>query len=173
MPGSVGTRKPQARVNRAGKRSDVIRKRSKGDARLYRRGGVVIPSTASAHQALRSAGTLKMNARIPFRHETKRDEEKGRVVLFRPRIPQASNDNLRDHDARGSPVEDIGKYARGEHDNYRHRMLNNLVAFLWLCLIVYCGIWLAGTMTQLRKDQDCVLSGRTNCSPIHIPANTR
>jgi hypothetical protein len=112
-----------------------------------------------------------MNARIPFRHGTERDEEKGRVILFRPRV--RPNDNLRHDDARGSPVEDVGKYARGEHDDYRHRMVNNLVAFLWLCLIVYCGVWLADTMAQLRKDQDCVLSGRTNCSPIHISGNAR
>jgi hypothetical protein len=114
-----------------------------------------------------------------FRHENKmtsqdhgRDPEKGRVVLFRPRVPRARNDNLR-HDARRSPVEDVGKYARGEHDDYRHRMVNNVLAFLVLCVIVYCGIWLADTMAKMRKDQDCVLSGRTNCSPIQLPAGTR
>jgi hypothetical protein len=25
----------------------------------------------------------------------------------------------------------------------------------------------------MRKDQDCVLSGRTNCAPIHVPQNLR
>lgn len=109
------------------------------------------------------------------------DEERGRVVLFRPRVPRARNDNQRRHDSRygsghdpwRSPVEDVGKYARGEQDDYRHRMVNNILAFLVLCLIVYCGIWLADTMAQLRKDQDCVLSGRTNCQPIPLPANKR
>jgi hypothetical protein len=122
-----------------------------------------------------------MNAhRAAFRHENKMkpqehgpDEERGRVVLFRPRLPRARNDNLRGREAWRSPVEDVGKYARGEQDDYRHRMVNNILAFLVLCLIVYCGIWLADTMAQLRKDQDCVLSGRTNCSPIPIPANKR
>jgi hypothetical protein len=115
-----------------------------------------------------------------FRHENKMkpqehgpDEERGRVVLFRPRLPRARNDNLRGREAWRSPVEDVGKYARGEQDDYRHRMVNNILAFLVLCLIVYCGIWLADTMAQLRKDQDCVLSGRTNCSPIPLPANKR
>ena len=99
-----------------------------------------------------------MTARVAaFRHENKmksqehgRDPEKGRVVLFRPRVPRARNDNLR-HDARRSPVEDVGKYARGEHDDYRHRMVNNVLAFLVLCVIVYCGIWLANTMAQLLQ----------------------
>jgi hypothetical protein len=106
--------------------------------------------------------------------EPRRDEEKGRVVLFRPRVPRARNDNLRRPDPRRSPVDDVGKYARGsENDNYRHRMMNNLLAFLVLGLIVYCGIWLANTMAQLRKDQDCVLTGRTNCAPIRLPAEPR
>jgi hypothetical protein len=106
--------------------------------------------------------------------EPQRDEEKGRVVQFRPRAPRARNDNLRRTDLRSSPVDDLGKYERGtEHDNYRHRMVNNLLAFAVLCLIVYCGIWLANTMAQLRKDQDCALTGRTNCAPIKIPVEAR
>jgi hypothetical protein len=101
--------------------------------------------------------------------EPRRDEEKGQVLPFRPRVPAARNDNLRTRNMR-SPVEDVGKYARGsEDDNYRHRMVNNLLAFLVLCLIIYCGIWLANTMAQMRRDQDCVLTGRTNCSPISLP----
>jgi hypothetical protein len=49
----------------------------------------------------------------------------------------------------------------------------NLLAFLVLALIVYCGIWLANSMSQLRKDQDCVLSGRTNCAPIRVPSDPK
>ena len=101
-----------------------------------------------------------------------RDPEKGRVVLFRPRVPRARNDNLR-HDARRSPVEDVGKYARGEHDDYRHRMVNNVLAFLVLCVIVYCGIWLADTMAKMRKDQDCVLTGRSGCTHVDVPVQPR
>ncbi len=49
----------------------------------------------------------------------------------------------------------------------------NLLAFLVLALIVYCGIWLTSTMSQMRRDQDCVLSGRTNCAPIQDTVNPR
>jgi hypothetical protein len=106
--------------------------------------------------------------------EPRRDEEKGRVVMFRPRVPRARNDNLRPSALRHPLIDDVDKYARGsENDNYRHRMVNNLLAFAVLCLIVYCGIWLANTMAQLRKDQDCALSGRTNCSPIRLPVEPR
>jgi len=73
-----------------------------------------------------------------------------------------------------SPVDDLSKYSRGpDEDNYRHRMMMNLLAFLVLALIVSCGIWLTNTMAQLRRDQDCVLTGRTNCAPIQVPASPR
>jgi hypothetical protein len=127
------------------------------------------------------SGRFWAHAYRAFHHEHKmksqeprRDEEKGRVVLFRPRIPRARNDNLRGPDPRLSPVDDLSKYEQGrDNENYRHRMVNNLLAFVVLCLIVYCGIWLANTMAQLRKDQDCVLTGRTNCSPIRVPVEPR
>jgi len=105
--------------------------------------------------------------------EQQRDEEKGRIILFRPRIPRARNDNLR-RPRPYSPVEDLSKYERSrENDDYRRRMVNNLLAFAVLGLIVYCGIWLANTMAQLRADQDCALTGRTNCAPIRLPLDSR
>lgn len=52
-------------------------------------------------------------------------------------------------------------------------MVNNLLAFAVLSLIVYCGIWLANTMAQLRTNQDCALTGRTNCAPIKLPVDSR
>ncbi len=95
------------------------------------------------------------------------DEERGRVVPFTPRAPRARNDNLRRYGGPRPLIDDIDKYARSaEDDNYRHRMVTNLLAFLVLCVIVYCGLWLANTIAQMRKDQDCVLTGRTNCAPI-------
>jgi hypothetical protein len=106
--------------------------------------------------------------------EPRRDEEKGRIVLFRPRVPRARNDNLRRPDPRRSPVDDLSKYEHSrDNDNYRRRMVNNLLAFVVLGLIVYCGIWLANTMAQLRIDQDCALTGRSNCAPIKLPVETR
>ena len=103
-----------------------------------------------------------------------KDEEKGRILPFRPRAPRSWNAQLRLRDQMRSPVDDLSKYSRGpDEDNYRHRMVMNLLAFLVLALIVYCGIWLANTMSQLRKDQDCVLSGRTNCAPIPVSGHPR
>src|SRR5271169_4472916 len=102
--------------------------------------------------------------------EPSKDQEKGRVLPFRPRAPRSWNAQLRLRDQTRSPVDDLSKYSRApDEESYRHRMVMNLLAFLVLALIVFCGIWLANTMTQLRKDQDCVLSGRTNCALIQVP----
>jgi hypothetical protein len=115
--------------------------------------------TGIAHRAFHET---EMTSQAP-----RDDEERGRILPFTPRVPRARNDNARPRETRNPLIDDIEKYARiGEEDNYRHRMLTNLLAFLVLCFIVYCGVWLANTMAQLRKDQDCVLTGRTNCAPI-------
>jgi hypothetical protein len=116
------------------------------------------------------AGRLRRRESQMKSQEPQRDDEKGRVLLFRPRIPRARNDNLRRPDPFRSPVADLSKYEQPrDEESYRQRMVNNLLAFALLSLIVYCGIWLANTMAQLRTNQDCVLTGRTNCAPIKVP----
>ena len=68
------------------------------------------------------------------------------------------------------PVEDLAKFERGEGtDDYRHRMTVNIVAFAFVIALIGAGIWLADTMAAMRKNQDCVLSGRRGCSPVEVP----
>lgn len=91
------------------------------------------------------------------------------MVLFRPRTPRARNDNHRRLPL-PSPVDDLSKYERDrEADDYRHRMAANLLAFVVLCLIISCGIWLTNTIVAMRTALDCSLTGRTNCAPIRVP----
>jgi len=35
------------------------------------------------------------------------------------------------------------------------------------------GLWIVDVMTQMRKNQDCVLSGRRNCAQISMPESAR
>jgi hypothetical protein len=101
-----------------------------------------------------------------------KDEDKGRVVAFRPRPSHSWNAKLRPRDQSRSPVADLSKYSRGpEEDNYPHRMFMNLLAFLVLSFIVCCGIWLADNMSETHKDQDCGRISRTNCAPIPGPTD--
>ena len=96
----------------------------------------------------------------------KRDDERGRILPFqrhgqaRPRLPQVPV----------APVEDVGKYARAEEpDNYRQRMINNGLAFAFCLVLVVIGVWLANTIAEMRRNQDCVLSGRRNCAQVNVP----
>jgi hypothetical protein len=68
-----------------------------------------------------------------------------------------------------SPVEDLAKFERGKGaDDYRHRMMVNIAAFAVVLALIGAGIWLADTMAQMRKNQDCVLSGRRGCTPVEV-----
>ena len=37
-------------------------------------------------------------------------------------------------------------------------------------VLVAAGIWLLGTMADVRKVQDCAGQGRRNCAAIEVPA---
>jgi len=94
-----------------------------------------------------------------------RGDERGRVLPFRrarPRVPPPGKPDR--------PVEGVEKYAQGEPDDYRQRMINNGLGLLACVLLVVAGVWIANTMAEIRRNQDCVLSGRRDCMPIPAPS---
>ncbi len=101
-----------------------------------------------------------------------KENESARVVPFDSRVRLQGGRERASLKSAEPLVHDVGKYARdphGDDDDYRHRMITNAIAFAVLVVLIVCGIWLADTMAQMRRDQDCVLSGRRNCTPIEIP----
>jgi hypothetical protein len=95
--------------------------------------------------------------------ETSHSDDGPRVIGFRRR----SIGNSRAPSP--PPVEDLTKYERGESsDDYRHRMIVNVVAFAFVIGLIAAGLWLADTMAAMRKNQDCVLSGRRGCTPVEV-----
>lgn len=102
----------------------------------------------------------------PHQHEP--DSQPDRIVPLRPR-PGLPEQPARQPDR--PPVEDLGKYTRDNDgdDDYRHRMMTNAAAFVVCILLVLGAIWLATSIADMRKIQDCVLSGRRNCSPLTEP----
>jgi hypothetical protein len=60
-----------------------------------------------------------------------------------------------------------------ERINYRQRMFMNVVALAIVTLLLGAGVWIAGTITELQKDQDCILQGRSNCAPVELPMPER
>ena len=69
-----------------------------------------------------------------------------------------------------SPVKGFEKYESGSEDadDYRHRQRTNLAAFLACVLLVAAGVWIAMKMSEVRRDQDCVLAGGKNCAGISV-----
>ena len=96
-------------------------------------------------------------------------ENESRVIPFRqrgtprwrwPMPPPPANDPHADH---------LAKYERGRgDDDYGHRMKMNVLAFAVTILLVIVGIWIADRIAELRKNQDCVLSGRRDCMRIEL-----
>jgi len=70
------------------------------------------------------------------------------------------------------PPDDLGRYQRSEgDDDYRHRMIVNALALLFVLALIGAGLWLADSMAQMRRYQDCVLSGRRGCTPVELNEN--
>ena len=103
------------------------------------------------------------------------NEHTGQVLRFTTRTASPPRANrARDNAPDSSPVADLDKYSHdGEPDDFRHRMIMNAVTGVLLAVLIGCGIWLIDTMAQMRRDQDCVLSGRRSCAPIAVQPNNR
>lgn len=72
------------------------------------------------------------------------------------------------------PIADLSRFEGGaENDDYRHRMIVNAAAFLFLAALVAAGLWLVTTMAAMQRDQDCVLSGRRGCTPVEVGQSRR
>jgi len=63
--------------------------------------------------------------------------------------------------------------AGEDEETDRERMTTNIVIGVFLALLVGGGVWLANALVNLRKTQDCALSGRRNCAEISVPARDR
>jgi hypothetical protein len=104
-------------------------------------------------------------------------QDEHRVLKFRPRT-LAHPPGRRLGPADAAPREDIeqepndlSRYEqpRGEPDDFRHRMLANVAAFAFTVALTAVGLWLAMSIADLRKTQDCVLMGRRDCARISVP----
>jgi hypothetical protein len=68
------------------------------------------------------------------------------------------------------PLDDLAQYEEEDaHIDYRHRMLMNVIAVMVVSSLVGVGVWIADTITDMEKMQDCLMQGRQNCAPITLP----
>src|SRR5437016_1072311 len=111
-----------------------------------------------------------------MRSEQRQQSEAARVVVFRRR-PSAAPHNrvpsLEPARQTDSPaVADLGKYQRArEEEDYRHRMVVNVLALAFCVLLALAGVWLVNEIAEMKRVQDCALSGRTGCTPLPILSN--
>jgi hypothetical protein len=98
-------------------------------------------------------------------------DDEHRVLKFRPRtLAQPPGRQGQPNEVRQEP-NDLSRYerVREEPDDFRHRMLANMAAFAFTVALTAIGIWLAMSIADLRKTQDCVLMGRRDCAHISTP----
>ncbi len=104
-------------------------------------------------------------------------EEEHQVLQFRPRnsvrhpgrqgYPRGQAEP---EAARPEPNElSRDEHPRDEPDDVRHRMLANVAAIAFTIALIAIGIWLAVSIAEMRKTQDCVLTGRHDCARIYAP----
>ena len=107
-----------------------------------------------------------MKTQLPIQ----RDDEHV-VVKFRPRTsahPPVRREEPAPADVQQPAANDLSRYERprDEPDDFRHRMLANVAALSFTVALTVIGIWLAMSIADLRKNQDCVLMGRRDCARI-------
>ena len=102
-------------------------------------------------------------------------EEEHVVLQFRPRnlaeLPeQRTTANIVNAGSRREPY-DLSRYEqpREQPDDFRHRMLANAAAFAFTIALTAVGLWLAMSIADLRRTDDCVLMGLRNCAHISTP----
>jgi hypothetical protein len=124
-----------------------------------------------AHDKNKSAESTAMKTQSPIAAE-----DDHRVVPFRPR----STLQRRTVAGGGPPVPlhrreeaqpdilDLSRYERPREqpDDFRHRILANIAAIAFTVALTAIGIWLAMSIADLRKTQDCLLTGRRDCARL-------
>jgi hypothetical protein len=113
------------------------------------------------------------------------DDEQHVVLKFRPRTSAHPPGGREEADPAKTPniktpnnktpntspaANDLSRYERprDEGDDFRHRMLANVAALAFTVALTAIGIWLAVSIADLRKTQDCVLMGRRDCARISV-----
>lgn len=94
----------------------------------------------------------------------------GHILPFRPRGSLLAHNAPRPT----PPIPDLKRFEHtdDEPDDFRHRMFMNSLGLIVVVFLIACGLWIADVMAQMRKNQDCVLSGR-GCTPVQAPLQSR
>ena len=75
--------------------------------------------------------------------------------------------------SRDAPMTDGGRGEPEPPDDRDNRTVENAVMLGFFVVLVAAGIWLLGTMADVRKVQDCAAQGRRNCATTEVPDRAR
>ena len=66
-----------------------------------------------------------------------------------------------------------GEPAPEPPEDQGNRNVENALLLGFFVVLVAAGIWLLGTMADVRKVQDCAAQGGRNCATIEVPERAR
>jgi hypothetical protein len=105
------------------------------------------------------------------------NEANGRVIFFPRRSWQRKRRAFATRRRPGNDpatVGDLSHFEQGDGiDDYARRMVVNALAFAFIVMLTVAGLWIAERMAQLRKNEDCALSGRRDCADLGLAAHQR
>ena len=62
-----------------------------------------------------------------------------------------------------------GQNTPDSPEDERERRVANIFLLIVAAVVVGAGIWLVDAMVSARKADECIASGRRNCTPIEVP----
>ncbi len=122
------------------------------------------------HEPSEAEGPRHTAQVLQFRPRNRFAEQPAERANLRELFPEPNDDQI-DHLAQYEQDQE----KEDENVNYPHRMLMNVIAVAVVTVLIGVGVWLADTIADMERDQDCVLQGRQNCAPIElaIPPSSR
>jgi len=106
--------------------------------------------------------------------ESNQTREPARVLKFRLRDDTAAPQRRQPDNDADEAIDDLAQYEQDDGEiDYRHRMMMNIIAVVIVALLVGVGVWIADTMADIQRIEDCAMQGRQNCAPIEIPPPKR
>ena len=97
--------------------------------------------------------------------------EPGCVILFRPRHA-GSRQHAKVQPVGGAVGLREPRLAREGDDDHRRRRLVHALGLAYCLILAVAGVWLANEFTEMKRMQDCALSGRSRCVPINVAAHS-
>jgi hypothetical protein len=118
----------------------------------------------------RSLDTMRSSKAVIERRDPRDAGPFGRILKFEPRRSDRRSFTAGATQPIDDDIDDFARFEREQDEpiDYRHRMIMNLIALAILTSLVCLGVWIADTISDLQREQDCLMQGRSNCAPIEI-----